>query len=164
MQSPPVAAASSSSTQVTLLGDRLEERGGQLGGHRAGEGAGDGLGLVRAGGEDHDRPRRQDRGDAHGQGPGNDVIHAAELPGRVGAGDRVQLDQPGRQPQGFGDGQVARLVESRCGRCVRSPEAGRPARRRPRSSGRTPRRARPRMPRGPCRRARARGAARCRRG
>ena len=40
------------------------------------------------------------------------MIDAAEFLGRVGAGDRMQLDQAGRQPQGFGDGQVARLVET----------------------------------------------------
>ena len=40
------------------------------------------------------------------------MIDAAELLGRVGAGDRVQLDQAGRQPQGFGDSQAARFIET----------------------------------------------------
>ena len=55
--------------------------------------------------------RRQDRCDAHGQGSGDHQIQAAEFLGRVGAGDRVQLDQAGRQPKGFINAQIARLVE-----------------------------------------------------
>ena len=95
-----------------LVGDGLEECGGKLGGHRGGEGSGDGLGLVGAGGEQHDRPRSQDRGDAHGQGLRDDVLHAVEIAGGVGARDGVQLGEAGREPERLRDRQVARFVES----------------------------------------------------
>ena len=44
------------------------------------------VGLVRAEGEDQDRPGGQDRGDAQGQGAGDHLRLAAEVAGGVGRG------------------------------------------------------------------------------
>ena len=79
-------------------------------------------------------------------------------------GDRVQLDQAGRQPQRLGDGQVARFVEADVAVAADAEELDVQA-----AVGLDPAvelggvRGR-RTPRGPCRRARGRGSARCRRG
>ena len=106
-------AASASSIQVTLPGDRLQERAGDLGGHRAGQRAGDGLGLVGAEGEDQDRPGGQDRGrrPASGRGGGRGRLAAEVRAASAIVTGWRSTRRVGRR-QGLGDRQVGRLVEA----------------------------------------------------
>ena len=83
----------SSSIQVTLGGRRLEERRRDSGGHRSVQSPRDRVGLMRPGGQHQDRARGEDRGHAHGQGPGDDPLDAAEFAGRVGPSDGMEIDQ-----------------------------------------------------------------------
>ena len=146
-------AAGSSSNQVTRPAADWRSDAGTWRSWGLIQGTGDDLGLVDAGGQHHDRSCGQDRGHAHGECPRDDPVQPTELPGRVGPGDGVKLDQSGGQREGLGDGVVARLVEADMAVAadakeleVQSAVGGDPAIELRRS-------ARPRRAREPCRRA-----------